>query len=339
MDRRKKRRLLVLDGILILSLIIGVFLFQRLVDAKEKNTAAQAALDRIHESGIIYNGEQYPLKSGLMSVLLIGTDRYPEDEQTDSGKGSGNGDFADFLVLLVFDHNRKTLTPIHICADTLCEIPGDSAEDNKNQKIALAYSVGKSKRDGCKNICKATEELLCGAPIDHYAALDMEGIPLVNDLLGGITIVLQDDFSALGSEFQRGNSVTLHGSEALAYIRYQGQESMDSHAQRRARQQHYLDAVIGNISQAQGLPNLLDSSVRETIAKDPKLSEAGIKGAGEYLCTDLSMSQLTDLFKKVGEYEVLPSVSLKGDYQEGNDFIFRADDAALWECVRSTFCQ
>ena len=329
----------MLDGILILSLIIGVFLFQRLVDAKEKNTAAQAALDRIHESGIIYNGEQYPLKSGLMSVLLIGTDRYPEDEQTDSGKGSGNGSFADFLVLLVFDHNRKTLTPIHICADTLCKTPGDSAENNKYQKIGLTYSFGKSNRNGCTNICKAVEELLYGAPVDHYAAIDMQAIPLVNDVLGGITIVLQDDFSALGSEFQRGNSVTLHGSEALAYIRRQGQESTEGHALRRARQQHYLDAVIGNISQAQGLPNLLDSSVRETIAKDPKLSEAGIKGAGEYLCTDLSMSQLTDLFKKVGEYEVLPSVSLKGDYQEGNDFIFRADDAALWECVRSTFCQ
>ena len=329
----------MLDGILVLSLIIGVLLFQRLIDIKEKNAAAQTALDQKHASGVIYNGNQYPLKYGLMSVLLIGTDRYPEDEQTDSGKGSGNGSFADFLVLLVFDHNRKTLTPIHICADTLCKIPGDSAENNNNQKIGLAYSYGKSKKDGCKTICKAAEALLYGAPVDHYAALDMEGIPLVNDLLGGITIILQDDFSALGSEFQRGNSVTLHGSEALAYIRQQGQESVDSHALRRARQQHYLDAVIGNISQAKGLPNLLDSSVRETIAKDPKLSETGIKGAADYLCTDLSMSRLTDLFKKAGEYEVLPSVSVKGDYQEGNDFCFRADDASLWECVRSTFCQ
>ena len=338
MDRGKKRLLLVLDGILILSLIIGVLLFQRFLDAKDKNTAAQAALDREHESRVVYNGNQYPLKSGLMSVLLIGSDRYPEDERTDGEKESNNSAFADFLVLLVFDHNRKTLTPIHICADMLCKLPGDSAEENENGKIAFAYSFGTSKRDGCVNLCKAAEDLLCGAPIDHYAAIDMEAIPLVNDLLGGVTIKLQDDFSALGSEFLRGNSVTLHGSESLTYIRHQGQESADSHAQRRARQQCYLDAVIENIS-AQGLPNLLDSSVRETIANDPKLAEAGIKGAAEYLCTDLSMSRLTDLFKKLGEYEVLPSVSLKGDYLEGTDFIFRADDAALWECVRSTFCQ
>ena len=339
MDRRKKRRLLVLDGILIITLIIGVFLFQRLVDLKEKNAAAQTALDQKHASGIIYNGDRYPVKYGLMSVLLIGTERYPEDERPDSGKGSGNGSFADFLVLLVFDHNRKTLTPIHICADTLCKTPGDSAENNKYQKIGLTYSFGKSNRNGCTNICKAVEELLYGAPVDHYAAIDMQAIPLVNDVLGGITIKLQDDFSALGSEFQRGNSVTLQGSEALAYISRQEQESMDSHALRRARQQHYLDALIGNISQTHGVPNLLDSSVRETIAKDPKLSETGIKGAADYLCTDLSMSRLTDLFKKAGEYEVLPSVSVKGDYQEGNDFCFRADDASLWECVRSTFCQ
>ena len=191
----------VLDGVLILSLIIGVLLFQRLVDAKDKSTAAQAALDRKHASGIIYNGDRYPLKYGLMSVLFIGTDRYPEDERTDSEKGLNNGDFADFLVLLVFDHNRKTLTPIHICADTLCELPGNSAENNNNQKIALAYSYGKSKKDGCKNICEAAEALLYGAPVDHYAAIDMEAIPLVNDLLGGITIILQDDFPALGSEF------------------------------------------------------------------------------------------------------------------------------------------
>ncbi len=328
----------MLDGILILSLIIGVLLFQRSIALKDINTAAQAALDREHESGVIYNGNRYPLKSGLMSVLLIGTDRYPEDERTDSEKELNSGGFADFLVLLVFDHNRKTLTPIHICADTLCKLPGGSAEENKNRKIALAYSFGTSKRDGCVNLCKAAEELLYGAPVDHYAAIDMEAIPLLNDLLGGVTVKLQDDFSAPGSEFLRGNSVTLHGSEALAYIRHQGQESTDSHAQRRARQQCYLDAVIENIS-AQGLPDLLDSNVRETLAKDPKLAEAGIKGAAEYLCTDLSMSRLTDLFKKVGEYEVLSSVGLKGDYQKGNDFIFRADDAALWECVRNTFCQ
>ena len=41
MDRRKKRRLLVLDGILIITLIIGVFLFQRLVDLKEKNVSKE----------------------------------------------------------------------------------------------------------------------------------------------------------------------------------------------------------------------------------------------------------------------------------------------------------
>ena len=339
MDRGKKRLLLVLDGILILALVIGVLLFQRAVDAKEKKTAAQTALDREHERGVVYNGNQYPVKSGLMSVLLIGTDRYPEDEKTDSEKEKSNSDFADFLVLLVFDHNRKTLTPIHICADTLCKCSGDSAQENTNEKIALAYSFGSRRRDGCVNICKAVEELLYGAPIDHYAAIDMEAIPLVNDLLGGVTIILQDDFPELGSEFFRGNSVTLHGREALFYIRDQKQESTDSHARRRARQQSYLDSVIGNISQAKGVPNLFDSSVREAIAKDPKLAEAGIKGAAEYLCTDLSMSRLTDLFEKVGEYEVLPSVSLKGDYMEDDDFIFRADDVALWECVRSTFCQ
>ena len=339
MDKGKKRLLLVLDGILILALVIGVLLFQRAADTKEKNAAAQAALDREHESGVVYNGNLYLLKPGLMSVLLIGTDRYPEDVRTGSEKEWSNGDFADFLVLLVFDHNRKTMTPIHICADTLCELPGDLAEENKNGKIALAYSSGKSRRDGCVNICKAAEELLYGAPIDHYTAIDVEAIPLVNDLLGGVTIMLQDDFTELGSEFLRGNSVTLHGSEALAYIRQQGQEIMDSLALRRARQQSYLDALIGNISQAKGIPNLLDNSVREALAKDPKLAEAGVKGAAEYLCTDLSMSQLTDLFEKVGEYEVLPSVSLKGAYLEDNDYIFRADDTALWECVRSTFCQ
>ena len=65
-----------------------------------------------------------------------------------------------------------------------------------------------------------------------------------------------------------------------------------------------------------------------------------MKGAAKYVCTDLSMTQIKDLFDKINKYEIMPTVFPEGDFAADDAGVtFRAEEASLWACVEETFCQ
>ena len=48
----------------------------------------------------------------------------------------------------------------------------------------------------CENTLNAVENLLEGADIEYYVAMNMDAIGILNDALGGVTVTLEDDFTA-----------------------------------------------------------------------------------------------------------------------------------------------
>lgn len=47
----------------------------------------------------------------------------------------------------------------------------------------------------------------------------MDGIVEMNDLLGGVTVTVEDDFSQVDSSLVMGKRVTLTGQQALTFVR------------------------------------------------------------------------------------------------------------------------
>ena len=72
--------------------------------------------------------------------------------------------------------------------------------------------------------------------------VNMGAIQTVNDLVGGVTVTIQDDFTGVDDSLKKGETVTLTGSQAEHFIR--GRMTMkddDTNQNRMARQTQYED--------------------------------------------------------------------------------------------------
>lgn len=328
-SKLKKWLFLALDVVLVAGLVAGLYFYQKKANKSDEDSLSQEELSRRYVQTVGYNGQEAPLRRQTTSVLLIGTDNYIDDEKQLEFEAYFNNNLADFLVILVFDHADKTVTPFQICRDTMCDVPWISlngiADGTEFEQITFAHTYGTGKEDSCVNTVTAVSDLLFGVPIDNYLAFTMDAVPIVNDLVGGVTLTLEDDIPALGEEYVRGAAVTLRGAAALRFVRYRDIELLDSNLTRMGHHRLYFNAF----SQA----------ARAAAAGDEDLAVNVFKAVEPFLCTDLSVENVSDMVKRLEEYELLPTVVADGRYEDGDEFAeYYVDKDSLWECVKTVFC-
>lgn len=323
MKRKRNLLLLVLELICLLGVAFGVWHFQKRAAEQDASLVSQEEISRRYRPSLHYGGQSYPLKRNMSTLLLIGTDNYVDDAKQYEGLPY-NFNLADFLVVLVFDHSAKTITPLQICRDSMCDVRLPSGNTRRMQ-ITLAHSYGSGHADSCEIVQKAMQGLLLDAPIDSYLAFTMDTVPYVNDLLGGVTVTLEDDIPELGSEYVKGASITLKGTAALRFLRYRDTSLLDDNLRRMAHHRLYLTAFT--------------EIAREASAKDPDLAARIFRAVEKFIDTDLSVEEVSVLLDRLNEYTILPAVTPDGKYQPGEDFAeFIVDADSLWDCVHSVFC-
>lgn len=271
-----------------------------------------------------YNGTAYAKKENLETVLLLGVDKF----EGETPEGYLNNQQADFLLLLVMDKENETCTPIQLNRDTMTEIQilgvtGEPAGTFTGQ-LALAHTYGSGEEDSCENTVLAVENLLYGVGIDHYVSLTMDGVALLNDLVGGVTVEVLDDFSGIDDSLVQGETVTLQGQQALTYVRSRGGLEDSSNLHRMERQRQYLSA----------LQQQLKAAVQQ---KDGFTLDALLQ-LNEYMVSDCTVNQLSDLGDSLTTYQVGDILTTPGDAQEGEEFMeFTVDEAALQQLVMDVF--
>lgn len=323
MKKNRKLLLLALELLGAAAILLGVFYFQRRAEDQDASLVTTDDIARRYRPTLSYHGQSYPLKRNTSSLLLIGTDNFVGDGKQYEGLPY-NFNLADFLVVLVFDHSAKTVTPFQICRDTMCEVPVTSGGTRRMQ-ITLAHTYGSGRADSCENVKKAVEDLLYGVPVDSYLSFTMDTVPYVNDLVGGVTITLEDDLPALGPEYVKGASITLRGTSALRFVRYRDTDLLDDNLRRMSHHRLYLTAFT--------------DAARATAAKDSEFVTRVFKAVEKFICTNLSMEQVSDMLNNLNEYEILPAVVPDGEYVMGKEFAeYIVDEMSLWDCVRMVFC-
>ena len=321
----------MLNLLLAVGLVGGLVLYKQYSDKQDEEKLTQEDLTRRYRETVAIDGQDFPLKRQMSSVLLIGTDNFVDDDkQNDLGFDIDfNYNLCDFLIVLVFDHANKTITPVQICRDSMCDVPWISVngitDGTVYQQIAFAHTYGSGKEDSCVNTRSAVSNLLCGVPIGNYFAFTMDAVPVLNDLVGGVTVKLTDDIPALGPQYVRGAEVTLKGKDALRFVRYRDTELLDSNLTRMAHHRLYLDAFT--------------AASRAALEENEDLVTQAFKTLEPFLCTDLSIENISDIARWVEEYEMLPAVTPDGKYVMGEEFAeFLVDEDSLRECVRKVFC-
>lgn len=315
----------------VLVLLAGMLLLQRWENTQDAPVSSSGEASSVEAGAPVdgreityYNGTAYARREDLETVLLLGVDKF----EGETLEGYVNNQQADFLLLLVMDKQNETCTPIQLNRDTMTQIQilgvtGEPAGTFTGQ-LALAHTYGSGEEDSCENTVLAVENLLYGVGIDHYVSLTMDGVALLNDLVGGVTVEVLDDFSAIDDSLVQGETVTLQGQRALTYVRSRGGMEDSSNLHRMERQRQYLSA--------------LQQQLKAAVQQEDGFTLDALLQLNEYMVSDCTVDQLSDLGDSLAAYQVSDILTTPGDAQEGEEFMeFTVDEAALQQLVMDVF--
>ncbi len=258
MKSKKKQKTILIAVICLLVLAVcvclGVFFYQKLmerrrsVDIPEDMQSSQTTDDTV-----VYNGEEYKYNDQLMNILFMGVDKRDEFEEHANPSTGGQ---ADCVMILSLNKETKEANILQISRDSMTDV--DIYDTNGNyyttvfEQLADQYSYGNGMETSCWAMKKTVGELLFGLPIDGYLALNLEGISTMNNAVGGVTITVPEDYTAIDPAFAKGATLTLTGEQAERYVRYRDTTEFASNNGRMQRQVQYIPALIAKIREMVG---------------------------------------------------------------------------------------
>lgn len=311
--------------VLLLGMVLGIRTWE-----KSQGKVPQAVLDarnaqREREEWVELDGRWYAPKKHLETTLIMGVDKYADEAKSDV---QGNYEQADFLLLLVVDRDTETGTAIHLNRDTMTDIQiltdaGAVARTFEGQ-LTLAHTYGGTEQMNCENTVIAVSNLLFGIEIDHYLSLTMDGVAKMNDLVGGVTVEVMDDFTGIDDRLVKGQEATLKGSQALTYVRARRGLEDGSNTHRMERQRQYLEALQRQLTLGG--------------EKDENFTLSTLMELNEYMVSDFSVEQLSDFSNRLQKYGVAEYHTLEGKTVVGNPYVeFYPDEEKLRELVTEIF--
>ena len=293
---------------------------------RQANDAADDPYAGQEESLTYYNGAWYARKE-LETVLVMGVDKYADDAAAEDGYT--NQEQADFLLLLVVDRTVGVCRVLPLNRDTMTEITALGLAGEQvgtfNGQLALSHTYGSGGLDSARNTGRAVSSLLYGVDIDHVMAFTMDAVPVINDAVGGVTVLVEDDFSAVTDQLPMGQEVTLHGDLALTFVQSRGDMGGEkTNINRMSRQAAYL----------RGLYTRLQSA-----AQDEGFLTQLLLALSSYLTTDCTANQLNDLYRTVSQdrLEVLDPPTGETAVGDEGYMEFHVDEAALRQTVIDLF--
>jgi len=243
-----------------------------------------------------YNGAEYTIKPNVHSYLFMGIDT------RDSSKTgtNNNGGQADVQLLLVMDDINKTWQLLQINRDSMVDVPilgiDGSVIDTEKKQICLAHGYGDGKKVSCINAVNAVSGMLDNRYIDGYLSLNYDGISVVNDDIGGVTVTVQDDFSKVDPTLVQGQTITLSGKQAVNYISGRGNVGDQTNISRMARQKEYLTGMLQKLSSV----------------NVPTLTKV-LNDTQDYVTSGIGFADMVSILMKMKKYENLGIVTIEGE--------------------------
>lgn len=274
--------------------------------------------ENINPGELYYNGEWYKKKKSIETVLIIGVDKYSEPDSVESYI---NTQQSDFLVAVVADHAADTYCAIPINRDTMAEITTLGLDGKRTgsvvAQLALAHTYGTGGKDSAENTAEAISKYFYSNKVDHYIAVTMDAVSIINDAVGGVTVTVLDD---VNQNLVKGETVTLMGKDALTYVRARGGLEDSTNIHRMERQQQYLEG--------------LKKAFEDMTQKDSRAFSEVLLSASEYMVSDCTVNELSRIYNLTKDYEFKGFVEIPGESKVGEEFMeFYTDEDKLKEII------
>ena len=154
----------------------------------------------------------------------------------------------------------------------------------------------------------------------------MDAIAVLNDLVGGVTVTIEDDFSAIDSSLVQGKTVRLKGQQALTFVRGRMHVGDGSNVSRMNRQRVFIDALYEQMTQK--------------LQSDDGFAAKLAKRIADYSVSDMTTTDLSNLAERLKDYRYTGIRTISGDAVQGEKYMeFYADEEALRSLVVQVFCR
>ena len=308
----------------VLAVVLVLYGGGRWLEKRAEKPETRTQLPQADQETVEVDGVTYRKKSRLTTILVMGVDHDTQDSYEYRKAGQ-----ADFLRLVVLDDADKTVQQLQIDRDTMTPVTvlgllGDRYEPVTEQ-ICLGYAFGDGRKTSCEVTVEAVGNLLGGQTIDQYLAMGLDGISTLNDLAGGVTVTLEDDFSAADPAMTKGATLTLHGDQAEIFVRRRMDIGEGTNEARMVRQEEYL---------AQ-----LSAQLESRVQQDQQFTAQVYDALQPYLVTDLAKGRLVNEVWAAKDDTVEPAIALEGEHKVAEDGFteFYPTEASIQKAVLTLF--
>lgn len=319
-DKLKKIGFILL-GILLIGVVIysGFRFLEATVFLDDEKSPSKSP-----SKTIVVDGVKYFPKQDIETFLIIGVD---EDGEMVRREILENEGMADAIMLAVFNRTDETIDIISLNRDSMTDISVRGLDgrkvDSMNAQLALSYAYGDGMESSCENTIEAVSKMLYGIEINHFMALNMDAIKVLNDAVDGVTVDVWDDFSAVDPSIYMGR-VTLYGDQALTYIRARKDVGDQLNVNRMERQQEYMESFF--------------YALKYAVEMDSEFAIKHYEDLTKYMVTDCSVTTMSSMLERYGAYELGEIVTPEGENVRGEKYMeFYVDEDSLEDLVLEHF--
>lgn len=279
-------------------------------EINQRQREAAAAQDDPYDGGpvtVFYNDQWYQRRDDLDYYLFMGLDK--TTDTLSNPEFQFNNQQADFLLLMVVDHYNEIFYGVHINRDTMAEINKLDATgariETYTAQICLAHTYGTGKKDSCRNQVWSVSRYFYDLPIKHYIAMTMDGIPVLNDAVGGVVVHIKDDFSNVDESLVMGQDVRLKGNQALTFVRSRQGMADKTNLNRMERQREFMNALYQQVS--------------EKVATEDGFALRLANSLSDYVLSDLTTDRMADLSDSIKNYRFTTIYTIEGEAVVNSD--------------------
>ena len=305
----------------------AVFLTVHLIESGPEREETRGDLDQFRQSSEVlveWNGVTYRLRKDLKSILLVGVDNRSDAETTMRIGGQ-----ADFQRVIVIDPKYKKVYQIALDRDTMAEVTTVSILGNKTGtrtlQLSLAYSFGDGGAFSAKLQAEAVSRFLMDVKISDYAVLSMDGIAVLNDLVGGVTVTVDDEMTSIDPTMTVGARVTLTGEKALKFVRARMSVGEGTNVERMGRQESYLSELL--------------KTAKTKMSENKSFIGQTYDAMLPHMVTNIPKGRLVNEAWASRGYEWTDAVTIAGTHQVGEDGFmeFHPDPDSVRQVVLDIF--
>ncbi len=294
----------------ILALIVLFFGINAVEDRMERKAYEDSEDDEedddeyeLSEDELLIGNNVYRSNADVRNYLIIGTDATGSTEEDTEYQGN----MADFLLVVALNRTDNSYTFLQIDRDTITKVPiiNEDGESNASSEmqICTAHWYGINEEQSSENTVTAVSNLLGGLPFEGYYEVNMEQIPMLNHLVGGVTVTVSSDLTNADPALIEGKSITLTDEQAYTYVHARMDVSDGSNEDRMRRQKEYMDAYL--------------AKVIEMTKDDPDFPNKMYQDMKEYIRSDLAGNDLSKILNRMSQGENKGIKTFEGAHKLG----------------------